>query len=128
MASKQYKMDLINGLYKQLKPVFDSSGQSMYIYLDDTNKVCNKKFATLLKYTSSEEWAKVNESFPTVFVDSKSQHTLVSAYQNAMENKEGSTIKVVWKTKSGEKVNTSVILVPISFQEHVFALHFVSKL
>mgnify|MGYP001604241560 CR=1 FL=1 len=128
MASKQHKIDLINGLYQQLKPVFDSSGQSMYIYLDDAHKVCNKKFASLLKYSSPEEWAKADESFPTALVDTNSQNTLISAYQDAMEKMVGSTIKVTWKTKSGEKVNTSVILVPITYQQHMFALHFVSKL
>ena len=29
--------------------------------------------------------------------------------------------------KSGEKVNTIVILVPITYQQHIFALHFISK-
>ena len=127
MVSKQHEKDLIDGLHQQLKPLFDSSEESIYIYLDDIHKVCNKKFASLLKYNSPEEWAKVKGSFPTAFVDSKSQHTLVSAYQDAMEKMTGSAIDVVWKAKSGEKINTRVILVQITNQQHTFALHFISR-
>ena len=128
MPKKQNDAELLKKLYEQLKPVFDSSGQSMYIYMDDTNKVCNKKFASLLKYASPEEWAKVKESFPPAFVDQGSQHTLIHAYQNAMENKEGSVANVIWKAKTGEKIKTRVILVPISFKDELFALHFIEKL
>ncbi len=127
MPKKQNDAELLKELYQQLKPVFDSSGQSIYIYLDDANKVCNKRFSSLLKYATPEEWAKVKESFPVAFVDSGSRHDLIHAYQNAMENMEGSTVDITWKTKSGEKVNTVVMLVPISYQGQLFALHFISE-
>jgi len=44
-----------------------------------------------------------------------------------MEEKIGSTIDVAWKMKSGGTVDIVVILVPISYQRHLFALHFVSE-
>jgi len=44
------------------------------------------KFALLLGYESSEEWSDVEESFTQAFVSDTSQKTLVSAYQNAMNN------------------------------------------
>ena len=124
MANRQ---KMINGVYKQLKHIFDSSEQSVYVYVDDINKVCNKKFASLLEYTSPDELAKVKESFPPAFVADKSQHDLINAYQNAMEKMAASKLKVTWKTKSGKKVDTSVILVPIIYEGQAMALHFVSK-
>lgn len=127
MALEQHKMDLVDGLYQQFKPIFESSEQSMYLYLDDTHKVCNKKFASLLGYSSPQEWAKIDENFPVAFVESKSQPDLILAFQNAMQKKVGSANNIVWKTKTGEKVATSVILVPVSFDNHILALHFVSK-
>lgn len=124
MANNKKALD---GAYRQLKRVFDSSEQSIYIYADDINKVCNKKFASLLGYKSPEEWAKVDENFPSAFVADKSQHDLISAYQNAMEKMTASKLKVAWKTKSGKNVVTSVILVPIIYEGNAMALHFVSK-
>ena len=69
----------------------------------------------------------VKGAFPTVFVDNKSQQTLVTAYQKAMEEMTAATIKVTWKKKSGGTIDTNVILVPVSYQNHTFALHFISE-
>ena len=111
-----------------LKKLFDNSQQSMYLFLDDSNKICNENFAKLLGYKSSEEWSNVKDSFTHAFVDENSQEKLVSAYQDAMENLVGSEVSVEWKTKSEGKVKTKVILVPFFFSDHLFALHFISEM
>ncbi len=100
----------------------------MYIYLDDDNKVCNSNFAELLGYKSPNEWAKIRGNFPDLFVAKKSQKTLVSAYQNAMEKMVGSTISVTWKKKNGDEIETTTMLVPIAYDGHPMALHFISLL
>lgn len=127
MDEHQHHEELIEGVYKQLQPVLDSSDQSIYVYLDDKHKCCNKKFAALLGYSSPDEWAKVTEPFPNVFVDESSQEALVSTYQKAMERNVGSKIEITWKRHDGGKVKTSVILVPIAYDGHFFALHFISE-
>ena len=108
-----------------MKSILDTSQQAVYIYLDDIHKVCNGKFASLLGYHSPEEWAKVEDSFE-VFVDRGSQETLASAYHQAMEKLIPANVKVTWKKKSGGTVTTSVVLVPIAFDDHLFALHYIS--
>ena len=117
---------LVSGLYKQMKPVIENSEQAMYLYLDDVHKVCNKRFADLLGYDSPRAWAAMDEPFPMVFVASKSRRALVSAYQDAIERFVGATIDVTWQTKSGGTVDTRVILVPVAYEGHVFALHYIS--
>ena len=119
--------DLISGIQKQLKPVFSGSSQGIYIYLDDLNKVCNEKFASMLGYKSVQEWAKVEKNFPAAFVATSSQKKLVSTYQDAIENFNGSKVSIEWKKKSGGTIKTDVILVPITYEGHKMALHFVSK-
>jgi len=79
MASERHHEERVKGLYNQLKQVFDSSEQSIYLHLDDVHKVCNDRFASLLGYGSPTEWSKVEKSFPDTFVDRKSQQNLVSA-------------------------------------------------
>lgn len=119
--------NLIEGVSKEYKDILENSKQGVYLYLDDAHKVCNEKFASLLGYESAEEWAEVSGSFPDAFVAEESQEELVTSYQEAMENFIGSVIKVAWKKKSGGTVSTNVILVPISQDGHLLALHFVSK-
>ena len=116
--------ELVGGPYNQMKSIFESSEQPMYLYLDDTHKTCNQKFASLLGYKTPNEWASVEEL--SDLVEEESMKSLAAAYNEAMTRKVGSTINVEWRKKSGDKVDTSVILVPIAYDGHLFALHFVS--
>lgn len=118
--------DLMKEIAEEYSQIFENSKQDMYIYLDDDHKVCNAKFAECLGYASPEEWAGVTGSFPMVFVAEESQEALVDAYQKAMEESAGSQVKVTWKKKNGETMPSTVIIVPISYNGHLFALHFIS--
>ena len=127
MSEHKHHEQLIKEISEQLKPILEGSGQAIYIYLDDIHKFCNKRFALLLGYESPSKWAKVEESFPDAFVAPKSQRNLVTAYQNAMEEMISSTIKITWKKKTGGTVDTTVILVPLAYNGHIFALHFIAE-
>ena len=118
--------DIVARARDQLADVFDESEQSVYLYLDDVNKVCNKRFASLLGYASPKEWAAVKQNFPEVFVSPKDRDKLVSTYQKAMNNLVGSTISLKWMKKGGGEVPTTTILVPIVLEGHRMALHFIS--
>jgi len=118
--------ELVRGIAKQLKPILDKSDQAVYIYLDDTHKVCNKRFADLLGYKSAKEWADIEA--PLADVVEKDQDAVVSAYENAMGKLVGSTLDIsVKNVKSGKLIKTRLILVPIVYDGHLFALHFLSE-
>ena len=121
-------LDLIKSFLEDQKEIFESSDQAMYVFLDDDSRACNEKFAKLLGYASAAEWMTTDTTngFPTAFVAEKSHATLISTYQDAMERKVAATINVTWKKKQGGTVKTSVILLPILYQGHLLALHFVS--
>ncbi len=125
-AHGETHQDLLAELAAQFQPLLESSHQAIYMYLDDDNKVCNEKFASLLGYDSAEEWAQIEGSFPALFVDASSHSPLIDAFQAAMQNMTASTIKVRWKKKSNGTVDTTVILVPVSYKGHLVALHFVA--
>jgi hypothetical protein len=116
---------LISGISKQMKSILESSQQAVYIYLDDIHKVCNAKYATLLGFRSPEEWAKLVDPLQATVVQA-SQETLVKAFNLAMEKLIASAIQVTWKKKNGGTVGTTVVLVPIAYDDHIFALHFIS--
>lgn len=118
--------DLLAGLAEHLQPLFEESKQGIYVYFDDEHKICNEKFASLLGYDSAEDWAGMEGPFPVLFVAEKSQDALIGAYQNAMQDMVASTTAITWTKKTGGTVETTVTLVPISFEGHLFALHFVA--
>jgi hypothetical protein len=127
MSSEQsHHENLVNGFHSQLKQIFDESKQAIYLYLDDNHKVCNKNFALLLGYSSPEEWAKIENPLEEN-VDKNSQDVVVSAYYDATDNMLASQIDVKLKTTSGSVFDASVIVVPVAYQNHIFALYFISK-
>ncbi|MBI2979430.1 MAG: hypothetical protein HYY41_01140 [Chloroflexi bacterium] len=127
MTQHGHHEELVKGIAEQLKPILEKSPQGIYAYLDDTHKICNKKFADLLGYKSAKEWADTDA--PLADVVEEDQEAVVSAYMNASEKMAASNIKVrVKNVKTGKPVKTNMILVPIAYQGHIFTLHFVSKI
>ena len=127
MGSEQkHHEELVRGFHSQLKQIFDASEQAIYLYLDDNHKVCNNKFASLLGYPSPEDWAKIKNPLDEN-VDKKSQDAVVLAYFNATEKMIGSAMDVKLKTTSGRVFDANVIVVPVAYQKHMFALYFISK-
>jgi PAS domain S-box-containing protein len=119
---------ILDAAKTQFQMILEESKQGIYLYLDDTHKLCNKKFASMLGYASAEEWESVEKPFTDAFVEPQSQHALVSAYQEAMESKTGSCVNVTCKRKMGGQVNTQVMLVPIRVKGAMLAMHFMSSI
>lgn len=126
MEEQQHHVELVKGITEQLKPILEKSEQAIYVYLDDTHKVCNKKLADLLGYKSAREWA--NTDAPLADVDEASQQAVISAYEKATERFVASSLDIAVKNVMTKKlVKTRMIMVPIAYQGHVFAIHFLSK-
>jgi hypothetical protein len=117
---------LVNGLSEQLIQILGKSDQAVYIYLDDEHKNCNKKFADLLGYKSVKEWVEIDA--PLADVVEEDQGKVITAYGNAMEKLIASQVEVSMRNvKTGKLVKTKMILVPIAFKGHLFALQFISR-
>ena len=117
--------ELVSGLYEQLRPVMENSSQGMYLYLDDVHNVFNDQMAKMLGYSSGAEMKnKADDSPLDAFIEVKSHKVVVNAFRNAMEKMAGATISVTLKKKSGGKITKKMILIPISYHGHLFALHF----
>ena len=126
MDTNEIHEKLIAGITEQQKTILETSGQAIYIYLDDNHVVYNQRFASLLGYSSIKELENFKGSFLPSFVADQSQSILVNAYQRAVSKMEGSTVEILWKKKTGEQVKSTVILTPLEFDGHLFAIHFIS--
>jgi PAS domain-containing protein len=116
---------IVAGIAEQMRPVLDGSPQGIYIYLDDVHKVCNQRFAEMLGYASPAAWA-VPAAFTEAYVEPESWRRLVDTYSRAMEHQVGAVIDVTWKSQGGKPIPSNVILVPVSYQGELLALHFVT--
>ncbi|MBI3741072.1 MAG: PAS domain-containing protein [Chloroflexi bacterium] len=124
MAGKLHPHEeILNAIRDEYRDILNGSSQGIYIYLDDPHKLCNEKFAAMLGYKSAAEWAASPQ--PLDDVAETSMDALVSAFQNAMNNKAASLVSVTWKKKLGGTLKTNVIVVPIHFHGEMLALHFV---
>ena len=127
MTQEHHHEELVKGITAQLKPILDKSPQAIYVYLDDTNKACNKKFADLLGYKSAREWQDTEA--PLADVVEEDQERVIAAYENASEKMQASSLDVrLTNVKTGKTIKTNVIMVPVAYDGHIFALHFISKL
>lgn len=77
-------------------------------------------------YDSVKDFESMKGNFLGSLVADESQESLASTYRKAVEKFEGSTVKISWKKKDKSSVSTTVILVPVSFEGHLCALHFIS--
>jgi len=127
MQTNEMHENLIKGIGEQQKMILESSDQGIYIYLDDNHIIFNLTFASMLGYSSVKELDPFKGSFLTSFVATKSQSTLVDAYQGAINQMEGSTIEIFWKKKTGSEIKTTVMLTPLAYKGHLFAMHFISS-
>ena len=126
-TSEAHHEEVVKGLYEQMKPVFDSSEQPIFLYLDDNHKACNSKFASMLGFKSPQGWAEI-PGVLEVHVAEKSRETLMTAYWDAMKKKTASTTQITWMKKGGGTFDSTVILVPMFFDGHLFSVHFVTNL
>ncbi len=115
---------LLSGLYNQMRKILDSTGQPVFIYLDDDHKVCNQRFADFLGYKSPQDWSRI-PGFIEIFVDEPSRNAFMSAYWSAVNNMNASTIQVTWKRRDKTKVESTMILLPMAFEGHIISVNFI---
>lgn len=126
MAHDIHHEHLVKELTEELEPVFSNSPQGIYLYLDDEHKSCNKKFADMLGYKTRKEW--VANQNPVSDVVEEDQEKVISAYMNASRKLKASTLSASLTRKDGRKIKAEIIMVPITYRNEVFVLHFISTL
>ena len=127
MTEQDHHAELIKGVAEQMKPVLEASGQGVYVYLDDIHKVCNKKFAAMLGYSSPKAWAETEA--PLSDIMENDQDTVIKAYMDASEKMLASAVEVSAKNIKTEKViRLKMVIAPIGYAGHVFTVHFFTKI
>lgn len=124
MSHNPHHDHLIEEIKDYFNPLLSSSKYAIYIYLDDEHKTCNEKFASMLGYKSVNEWEKF--LYPVSDVLEVDQKKAIKAYMKASEKFKSSTVAGTWVTKKGKKIKTEVLMVPFSYADEVFVIHFIT--
>lgn len=126
MAVHAHHEDLIEGIYKQFKPVLDKTPQAAYIYLDDAHKACNQKMADLVGMGTPKEWAAAEA--PLSDVVEEDQPAVIQAYTAASEKMTAGHLHVRVKNAKNSKVSqTDMVIVPLAFDGHIMTMQFFSQ-
>lgn len=127
MDKQTHHKDIIAQVTEQFSDIYDGSRQGMYIFLDDHHYSLNDRLLKMLGYSSTQEVMAGRQSFLEKMIKPENQDTIVRAYRQAMEHMVGSQLSLDWVKKDGTTLRTTVIIVPISFDHHLLALHFVEE-
>jgi hypothetical protein len=125
MSHDEHHEHLIKELADELEPVFSNSPQAIYLYLDDTHKICNQKLVDMLGYGSVDEW--VSNEAPVSDVSEEDQEEVINAYGEASEHFKASELSAAFVKKDGTKIKTKVIMAPLSYKGEVFVIHFITE-
>ncbi len=114
-------------LGKHFEPVFKSSPDGVYLWLDETHMICNKRLADMFGYTVEEMCGK--SPFLDNFVHPEDQELFSTNYHRSVEPLAfPTTFRFRGKRKNGTFFDAETDMVPLSFHGHQIAYHFVRQM
>jgi PAS domain S-box-containing protein len=114
-------------LAEQFRPVFESSPDGVYLWLDEAHKTCNERLANLFGFTV-EEWRGA-EPFLDNFVAEEDRAIYSWNYHNRVATLAfPATFRFRGLKKDGSTFAAETDLVPISYRGYAVAYHFVRRL
>jgi len=111
-------------LAAHLRPIFESSPDGVYVWLDETHWTCNERFAGLLGYLVDE--LENRPHFLQLFVHEDDQQMFASNYGNRVD---ALTFPVTFRFRAlhrdGSVLQAETDMIPLTFGGHTIAYHFV---
>ena len=119
--------EIMAELKEHFAPVFESSPDGVYIWLDETHMACNEKLAKMFGYTVDEVSRKA--PFLETFVHKDDQENFSQNYQRSVAILSYPvTFRFRARRKDGSIFRAETDMIPLSFHGHQIAYHFVRAL
>ena len=120
-------VDVMKELAQQFRPLLEESPDGVYLWLDESHKVCNERLARMFGCTV-EEWC-ATEPFLESFVAEEDRQVFSSNYHNCVAALAYPvTFRFRGRRKDGSSFAAETDMIPISWQGHAVAYHFVRKI
>ena len=112
-------------LAEHLAPIFESSPDGVYVWLDEQHWVCNERFAQLFGYGGADE-LRDTPSLLQRIVHEDDQQLFSWLYWNRVQaHAFPVTLRFRGVRKDGTVVDAESDMIPLTFGGHTFAYHFV---
>jgi PAS domain S-box-containing protein len=112
-------------LAAHLAPVFESSPDGVYIWLDEEHWMCNERFAEIFGYASPDELNDTPHLLQRL-VQEDDQELVSWNYWNRVQPLAFPvTFRFRGKRKDGSACLVETDMIPVSYGGHTFAYHFV---
>lgn len=110
-----------------LRPIFETSPDGVYVWLDERNKACNERLARMFGYRV-EEWLAIDD-FAHTLIAEESRAAYVRNYQHhVLGLRYPVTFRFQGRRKDGSTFEAETDMIPLAFDGHVLAYHFVRAL
>jgi len=112
-------------LAEHLRPLFESSPDGVYVWLDEEHWICNQRFAELLGYDSPDD-LNATPHLLQRWVHEEDQGQFSWSYWNRVQSLSfPTTLRFRGIRKDGSEVPVETDMIPLTFGGHTFAYHFV---
>jgi len=112
-------------LAEHLRPIFESSPDGMYVWLDEEHWICNQRFAHLLGYDSPDELNDTPSLLQRWVHEDDQDHFSWSYWNRVQTMSFPTTIRFRGNRKDGSEALFESEMIPITYGGHTFAYHFV---
>ena len=118
--------DIIRELAEQFRSIMEQSPDGVYLWLDETHKVCNERLAKLFGFTI-EQWS-ATQPFLDNFVAEEDRRMFSWNYHNRVAALAFPvTFRFRGMRKDGSTFPAETDMIPISYGGEALAYHFVRQ-
>jgi PAS domain S-box-containing protein len=111
-----------------LRPIFDSSPDGVYVWLDEEHWICNDRFALMFGYDTAEELNNTPYLLQRI-VHQDDQEMFSWSYWNRVQTLSFPiVVRFRGIRKDGSEVQAESDMIPLTYGGHTFAYHFVRVL
>lgn len=112
-------------LAEHLRPLFDTSPDGVYVWLDEEHWICNQRFADLLGYDSPDELNDTPKFLQRMVHEDDQQHFSWNYWNRVQALAFPTTFRFRGTRKDGSAFQAETDMIPFTYGGHTFAYHFV---
>ena len=119
--------EVLNAVAEQFRPVFEASPDGVYLWLDESHKACNERMAALHGMTV-EEWCAAEPFLESFVAEEDREHYAWNYHHRVRALAFPTTFRFRAQRKDGTTFAAETEMIPISYQGHAIAYHFVRRI
>jgi PAS domain S-box-containing protein len=115
-------------LAEHLQPIFESSPDGVYVWLDEERWICNRRLAELFGYDSPDELTDTPNFLQRMVHEDDQQHFSWNYWNRVQALAFPTTFRFRGTRKDGSAFQAETDMIPLTYGGHTFAYHFVRNI